>query len=200
MQKISTVSSNGNRIFEKHQRTVGLDLGDRSSCYCLLDENGEIILAQKVTTIPEAMQQAFGKMLRSRIAMETGTQGRRRKNSRRRRDRRRHCKSALAGTRRSGVCGPLRHPLCARRREWQAGHAFSGISVLSLPSPESLALVPRCVNRKPPRNPPQFAASTSPPGRCGCPPDGTAGWSQRLEEPWDCQGRVMAVGRSNLAR
>jgi transposase len=38
-----------------------------------LDENGEIILEQKVAMTPEAMQQTFGKMPRSRIAMETGT-------------------------------------------------------------------------------------------------------------------------------
>jgi transposase len=38
-----------------------------------LDENGEIIREQKIPTTPEGMQQAFGKMARSRIAMETGT-------------------------------------------------------------------------------------------------------------------------------
>jgi len=57
----------------KGQLTIGLDLGDRSSCYCVLDENGEIIREQKIPTTPEGMQQAFGKMARSRIAMETGT-------------------------------------------------------------------------------------------------------------------------------
>jgi len=72
MQKISIMRTNGKTIF-KGQLTIGLDLGDRSSCYCVLDENGEIILEQKVATTPEAMQQAFGKMARSRIAMETGT-------------------------------------------------------------------------------------------------------------------------------
>jgi hypothetical protein len=30
--------------------TVGLDLGDRSSFYCVLDEAGEVLLAQKVST------------------------------------------------------------------------------------------------------------------------------------------------------
>jgi transposase len=38
-----------------------------------LDENGEILVAQKLPTTPEAMKQTFGRMLRNRIAMETGT-------------------------------------------------------------------------------------------------------------------------------
>jgi len=72
MEKISTVKMKGKKII-KGQLTIGLDLGDRSSCYCVLDENGEIIREQKIPTTPEGMQQAFGKMARSRIAMETGT-------------------------------------------------------------------------------------------------------------------------------
>ena len=72
MEKISTVKMKGKKIL-KGQLTIGLDLGDRSSCCCVLDENGEIIREQKIPTTPEGMQQAFGKMARSRIAMETGT-------------------------------------------------------------------------------------------------------------------------------
>jgi len=72
MEKISTVKMKGKKIL-RGQLTIGLDLGDRSSCYCVLDENGEIIREQKIATTPEGMQQAFGKMARSRIAMETGT-------------------------------------------------------------------------------------------------------------------------------
>jgi len=72
MQKITTVRRGAKKVF-KGQLTIGLDLGDRSSSYCVLDENGEILLEQKVATTPEAIQQAFGKMPRYRIAMETGT-------------------------------------------------------------------------------------------------------------------------------
>ena len=72
MEKISTVKTKGKKIL-KGQLTIGLDLGDRSSCCCVLDENGEIIREQKIPTTPEGMQQTFGKMARSRIAMETGT-------------------------------------------------------------------------------------------------------------------------------
>jgi len=53
--------------------TIGLDLGDRSSWYCVLDEKGELILEQKLSTTPKAMEEVFGGMPRSRIALETGT-------------------------------------------------------------------------------------------------------------------------------
>ena len=53
--------------------TIGLDLGDRWTFYCVLDEAGQIFLEQKVAATPEAMKQTFGKIPRSLIALETGT-------------------------------------------------------------------------------------------------------------------------------
>ena len=73
MQKISTMLTKKNKIFKKSQLTIGLDLGDRWSFYCVLDESGEVILEQKLPTTPEAMKQTFAKIPPSRIAMETGT-------------------------------------------------------------------------------------------------------------------------------
>ena len=73
MKKTSTVRVNGNMIFKGHKLTIGLDLGDRWSFYCVLDEAGEILLEQKVATTPEAMKEAFAKIPRSLIALETGT-------------------------------------------------------------------------------------------------------------------------------
>ena len=55
------------------QCTIGLDLGDRWSYYCVLDESGKIVLEQKLPTTPEAMKRIFEKRPRSRIALETGT-------------------------------------------------------------------------------------------------------------------------------
>jgi transposase len=72
MQKISFLQRNESRIFKRHQLTIGLDLGDRWSRYCVLNEVGDIVLERKLTTTPEAMKQVFGKMQRSRIALETG--------------------------------------------------------------------------------------------------------------------------------
>ena len=40
MQKISTVRADVKNIF-KGQLTIGLDLGDRSSAYCILNEGVE---------------------------------------------------------------------------------------------------------------------------------------------------------------
>src|SRR5271156_6161031 len=73
MKRISTVAIETMGIFKEHQLTIGLDLGDRWSFYCILDEAGKIILEQKVSTTPEAIPQTFGKIPRSLIAMETGT-------------------------------------------------------------------------------------------------------------------------------
>jgi hypothetical protein len=64
--------TSGKNIF-KGQLTIGLDLGDRSSAYCVLNETGEIVLEHKLATTPEAMKQVFGSMPRCHIAMETGT-------------------------------------------------------------------------------------------------------------------------------
>src|SRR5499425_3804724 len=72
MQKISTMRTSGKNIF-KGQLTIGVDLGDRSSAYCVLNEAGEIVLEHKLATTPEAMKQVFGSMPRCRIAVETGT-------------------------------------------------------------------------------------------------------------------------------
>src|SRR5580700_6759673 len=73
MKKTSTVRINGNMIFKGHKLTIGVDLGDCWSFYCVLDEAGQIILEQKVMTTPEAMKLTFGKIPRSLIALETGT-------------------------------------------------------------------------------------------------------------------------------
>src|SRR6202049_2008124 len=72
MKKISTAVKQSKNISGK-KLTIGLDLGDRSSWYCVLDEAGEVLLEQKLGTTPKAMQEVFGAMPRCRIALETGT-------------------------------------------------------------------------------------------------------------------------------
>jgi transposase len=72
MQKISTAQAKKRKVFRASQLTVGLDLGDRSSFYCVLDDKGEVILERRLATIPKVIHQAFGRMARSRIALETG--------------------------------------------------------------------------------------------------------------------------------
>src|SRR5947199_6342768 len=72
MKKISTATAHSIRKVERQRVTIGLDLGDRSSRYCVLDETGEVLLEQKLGTIPKTMRAVFGEMPRSRIALETG--------------------------------------------------------------------------------------------------------------------------------
>src|SRR5271170_1651464 len=73
MKKISTVRVKGNMIFKEQKLTIGVDLGDRWSFYCVMDEAGQVILEHKLPTTPEAMKQTFGKIPQSLIALETGT-------------------------------------------------------------------------------------------------------------------------------
>jgi transposase len=72
MKKISTAGARQTRNFREQKLTIGLDLGDRSSWHCVLDEAGEVVLEQKLGTTPKAMKEVFGRMPRSRIALEKG--------------------------------------------------------------------------------------------------------------------------------
>jgi transposase len=72
MKKVSTAAARQSRNFSEQKLTIGLDLGDRSSWYCVLDERGEVVLEQRLGTTPKAMREVFGAMPRSRIALETG--------------------------------------------------------------------------------------------------------------------------------
>ena len=73
MKKVSTAARKQSKNFSQQKLTIGLDLGDRSSHYCVLDESGRIVAESKTATSPKAMEAAFGAMPRSRIALETGT-------------------------------------------------------------------------------------------------------------------------------
>src|SRR5436305_13002774 len=73
MKKVSTTATEQSRNFSEQKLTIGLDLGDRSSHYCVLDEKGRILVESKVPTSPNGMKGVFGSMPRSRIALETGT-------------------------------------------------------------------------------------------------------------------------------
>ena len=74
MKKVSTAAAKQSRNFSQQQSlTIGLDLGDRSSCYCILEETGRIVVESKVSTSPNAIKAVFEAMPHSRIALETGT-------------------------------------------------------------------------------------------------------------------------------
>jgi hypothetical protein len=46
MKKIRTAAAKATRNFPGQKLTIGLDLRDRSSWYCVLDEAGEVLLEQ----------------------------------------------------------------------------------------------------------------------------------------------------------
>src|ERR1700678_351264 len=73
MKKISTVEIERIGIFKPNQLTTGLDLGDRTSHYCILDEAGEVIFEHELLTTPTGIEEVFVRIPRSRIALETGT-------------------------------------------------------------------------------------------------------------------------------
>src|SRR5262250_335308 len=73
MKKGSTAAARQSRNISRQQLTIGLDLGDRNSWYCVVDEAGEIQLEQRVRTNVKALQEVFGGMPRSRMAVEIGT-------------------------------------------------------------------------------------------------------------------------------
>src|SRR5579872_1038798 len=73
MKKVSTAGTKQRRNISQQQLTIELDLGDRNSWYCVLDEAGQIQLEQRVRTNAKALQEVFRAMPRSRIALEIGT-------------------------------------------------------------------------------------------------------------------------------
>lgn len=52
--------------------TVGMDLGDRFSHFCALDDDGAVVAEGRVATTPEAIELDFKGVSRKRIAIEAG--------------------------------------------------------------------------------------------------------------------------------
>src|SRR5947209_19827175 len=73
MKKVSTAAAKQSKNFSQQNLTIGLDLGDRNSWYCVVEEAGQIQLEQRVRTNAKALQEVFAAMPRSRIALEIGT-------------------------------------------------------------------------------------------------------------------------------
>src|SRR5205823_282016 len=53
--------------------TIGVDLGDKTSRYCLIDEEGTIVTEGSTATSRKGLEQVFGSIPGCRIAMEVGT-------------------------------------------------------------------------------------------------------------------------------
>jgi transposase len=53
--------------------TIGLDIGDKTSRYCVLDESGEVQAEGSVATTKKAMAEKFGCVEHCRVAIEVGS-------------------------------------------------------------------------------------------------------------------------------
>src|SRR5229473_3965052 len=77
MKKDSSSEQSPKQVRKAHRQqgslTVGIDLGDKQSCYCVLDGRGEVIQEGSIGTNKKALAKMFGSMGRSRIALEVGT-------------------------------------------------------------------------------------------------------------------------------
>src|ERR1700686_832060 len=75
MKKNNTVKQSPKRARagETGPITIGMDLGDKTSRYCVLGGDGEVVWEGSVGTTRKAMAQRFGGMRRCRLAMEVGT-------------------------------------------------------------------------------------------------------------------------------
>jgi transposase len=74
LQGVSRGKTRQNRAMAAAQRlTVGIDLGDHSSRYCILDEAGNVASEDKLPTTKTGLSAKFGKMAPCRIAIEVGT-------------------------------------------------------------------------------------------------------------------------------
>lgn len=75
MKKNSTVAQSPKRASARQAGpiTIGMDLGDKTSRYCVLGENGGRLSEGSVATTRKAMAQKFAGIGRCRVAMEVGT-------------------------------------------------------------------------------------------------------------------------------
>jgi transposase len=73
MKKNSTIVVGQKQNFKQAKLPIGLDLGDRTSHYCMLGEACNVIWESHLPTTSNGIHQPFGRVPRCRIALETGT-------------------------------------------------------------------------------------------------------------------------------
>ena len=73
MKKISISAESSKAQKGLQGVTIGMDLGDKASRYCLLDKEGQVLRESSVATTKKAMTQVFARLGRCRVAIEVGT-------------------------------------------------------------------------------------------------------------------------------
>ena len=58
---------------QQRDLTIGIGLGDKTSRYCVLDRDGNVLLERSTATTKKGLAQAFASLGASRIAIEVGT-------------------------------------------------------------------------------------------------------------------------------
>jgi transposase len=71
--KTSKSPTRSRKIRRADRVTIGMDLGDKTSRYCVLNAAGEVIGEGSCATTPKGMVQLFGSLPHCRIAIEVGT-------------------------------------------------------------------------------------------------------------------------------
>lgn len=61
---------------DNKQWTIGMDVSDKSSCYCVLDPAGEMAAEGKIRSTEEGLRQQFSGMAPAVVALEAGTHSR----------------------------------------------------------------------------------------------------------------------------
>ena len=69
----NTKNRQARQMGSQERLTIGLDLGDMTSRYCILSEAGEVVSEGPLATSKVGISSLFGKMASSRVALEVGT-------------------------------------------------------------------------------------------------------------------------------
>src|SRR5258705_12351353 len=78
-KKVAELEAGGTRLIEREANTlvIGIDLGDRSSAYCVRTLGGQQIVKEAtVATTATSILEAFQGVRRQRFVLETGTHSR----------------------------------------------------------------------------------------------------------------------------
>ena len=73
MQKLIKTAAQLEKPMDKPAVTVGLDLGDRFSQYCMLNQEGEVVESGRIPTAEAALRRHFEGEGAMRVALECGT-------------------------------------------------------------------------------------------------------------------------------
>jgi transposase len=72
-QDSTRTKQSSSKTKKQPKQTIGLDVSDKQSRYCALNQKGEIVKEASVASTKKALEQTFGSVPHSRIALEAGT-------------------------------------------------------------------------------------------------------------------------------